>query len=337
MIYICLMQNSYYLFLLLPFLPMGLAAQVDTLIAEPLDTAATIDYVAYWSVGDKFVYAVEKHKLEFRADSLTKSDTTRYRGVFEVIDSTAERYTVSWQIEGYHRTGESPSDYAAIATPDQSLAMDVVDAIVFTTDEVGAFERITNLEEIRRAMDTVFSMVMVKEIASAPPEKQASIRNMFDKFRVAITSDAYLVTKVFAEIQHLLYPMGVSFPVGEEIEYEDTYPNTFGGDPIRANALLRFDSIDVNDDYAHLVQYVQADPIDVVNMISDVFKTLGLPESERQEFMENSDMDMWEENDYHHYYYPGIPIYVDCMRVVDMTIAGQAGRKVERILLEWVE
>lgn len=316
-----------YLLALSLLLPLSLLAQSDSLITIP-DSLATVPFVAYWAVGDVYKFDVKKIDIRTKNDEETKNDTSSYTGVFEVIDSTETSYRIRWTYEGQSSLGGEYSKELYAAMKDIQ-----VHEVIYSTDELGAFNRIENLEELQAGVKAMVDAILNGDAMEIPDSVRAKIEPIMRN----LSDPAYIQSSLLPEIQLIHYPYGVEYVEQDTVTYDELLPNAFGGDPIKATSRLYIDSLDVSDDYVHLKQFMNLDETDAKQMLTDLFTRLGAKEKEISEIVEDASYKIRNDNDYHFYYYPGIPIYIDYFRDVKINVKGDKGGRIMRTLIEWVE
>jgi hypothetical protein len=330
------MQTSLFSFFLL--FPLIVFSQTDTIA---LDSNFQVEFVAYWAIGDEYRYEVEKHDIRYKGEERTKDDTTRYTALLTVLDSTATSYRLSWKFETYEmppNLSEQVEEMIAEPSTEMAAAMRF-DEIVFTTDELGTFQQIENIEEIVKVVDLFIDQAktgIAGEYAD-DPDGLKRVEKALDVTYNAMRGRSFIETSMFVELVHLLNPMGAAFSPRDTTFYDDVFPNNFGGPGIKANGRYYFETVNVKDDYCHLKQYVDLDPGDTQLMLKDYFTRLGLDNEKMMDILDKSNYNIWEDNDYYYYYYPGIPISVDCMRVLDFTMNGENAKVVKRYILDWID
>jgi len=318
------------------FLPLTLIAQTDTTAIT--DSLTAIPFVAYWAQGDSFRYTVEKREVSYRRGELEKADTTRYTATFIVQDSLTDGYRIRWRFEDYKLAESAQTKLGNLSLEmQQSLESLQFDELVFLTDEVGTFREIENLAEIQAIVDTFVNQLIESTLAGLAEGDREKMRETLVNTIGHMRNRSYIEGNMFTELQHLLHPMGVEFPYPDTVEYEDEYPNNFGGAPISANGIYYVDSLDAADDYVHIKQLVSLNEEDTKAMLEDYFGRLGMPAVKVAEVLVGSTYEITDDNDYHYYYYPGIPIYIDCQRHLVFNIEGDKAERFTRYLLEWID
>lgn len=308
-------------------LPLGLLAQTDSL-GTVTDSLETVPFVAYWAVGDVYKFDVKKIDIRTKNGEETKNDTSSYIGVFEVIDSTETAYRIKWSF-----TGSSPlmGDF----DPEMMAALNDAEVyeVIYTTDELGTFNEIENLKEIQRSVGKVVDALM----ADSFEEMTDSVKTILEPLLRNMGSPAFIESNLLSEIKLIHYPYGVEYVENDTITYEELLPAPFGGKGIKSVTSLFIDSLDVDDEYIHLKQYMNLDEIDAKEMLAGLFAQMGAKAKEMEEALEGSVYKVRNDNDYYYYYYPGIPIYIDYFREIEMNVKGDEGGRIMRTLIEWVE
>ncbi len=326
-----------FFFLLTVFLPLLLTAQTDSLMA---DTTTYVPFVAYWAKGDTLRYEVEKWDLQFEQDSLTKSDTTRYTAIFVVLDSTETSYLVNWHFEEYQNSAATQALLnETFREASEQLGSLEFEEIRFSTDEVGSFQQIENLEEIQAILEVYLEDLRKSALAATgnDPERHQKTKKALDLTFSMLRSRQYIESNMFVELIHLLHPMGSQFPAFDTLTYTENYPNNLGEGYVEGNGIYYFDTLDVANDYAHLKQIVELDEEDTREVLQEYFTRLGLDNEVAKELLETSSYDIVDDNDYFYYYYPGIPVFVDCMRSLNFEINGKKTSRVKRYFLTWID
>lgn len=305
-----------------------LRAQTDSL-PIPIDTLEPIPFIAYWSKGDIYKFQITKIDIQTKYGHEEKNDTSSYLGIFEVLDSTATSYTIKWTYENYRndRLGEHPEVVAAVARS----GLDI-ERVIYTTDELGTFEAIENMDELVAMTKTAFNAVMEgEEMKNLPDSARSKVRDILN---LRATPQAIL-SSIVPELQLLHYPYGIEYLETDSISYDEMLPNLLGGDPFRATNLVLVDSVDRADDFIHLKQYTYVGKEEMMKLISTFLSSIGQAISHEE--MSDVSFKFENDNDFYYYYYPGIPIYIDYQR--EVVFGDNEGDRVtlKRIEIEWVD
>lgn len=299
-----------------------------------------VPFVAYWSTGDRYKFQVIKLEYRTKNGEVSKDDTTRYVGVFEVLDSTATSYQIEWSYENYRQTNGASQKLAQLLA--QSAPQLTNLKVRYTTDEFGEFQQVDNMDEIMAAMkaslDIVYANLEAKD--DLPPGGVATIRRL----TAGMMTPAYVQNTILADITSIHALFGGSYPIKDTLFYEEELPTAFGGQSIRGDGQLFVDTIDVADDYVHIKQYLDLNPEDTRQMMTEFFQSLkeNMPITKKDttdfaSFLQDTQFEIRDDNDYYFYYYPGIPIYLDIYREMVMKFSGQDAVIKKQLLIEWIE
>ncbi len=287
-----------------------------------------VSYVAYWSVGDSYDFRVTKTNMQWSGDSLTKNNTTEYVANFEVIDSTDTSYTIIWSF-----TNELVNTYDIPESLIEKLSKYSVTEVIYTTSELGEFTGIRNWEELGQTMRAMFT-----ELFTVLAEEQGSDYDALMKTAEPIiaiySSQQGIEQMILPELQLFHFPFGAMFTVSDTIKFEDQYPNMLGGDPIRAESKLYFESVDYADERAMLVQESKLNSDDTRALITRLLKQMGQKGSEFDAALGRAEYDIRTSTHYDYYYYPGIPIKIDLNRNTVIDIDNTKTRRVDNIIIE---
>lgn len=320
------------LYVLFFFIPLIILAQTD---AVTTDDAALedIQIIAYWSKGD--VYRFDVTKVDYRTSQgeVTKNDTTNYTGRFEVMDSTATAYTIKWTMEDYSPLSETTSSLM------DELGVDLTTGftdIIYSTNELGVYQQIENLEEIQVFVNEVIAKMLEKPEFNNPefsPEKMKAIRTNLER----IGQRGFIETSMFPELKQLHSVFGGAYSQSDTLRYEDQFFVPLWNGMAKAYGTVYLDTVDVSDDYVHLKQLVDVNETEMKSQLVDYLKTFGPDSTQLDKMMEEAIYSTYEDNDFHFYYFPGIPIYIDCFRHVRMKIEDAESEAKVRLLIEWIE
>lgn len=308
-------------------LPLCLLAQTDSLTTT-IDSQSTVPFVAYWSVGDVYKFDVKKIDIRYKNEEETKNDTSSYIGVFEVIDSTETSYRIRWTYENQSPLSGEFSEEVHAAIKDIQVY-----EVIYSTDELGAFNQIENMKELQAGVEKMVDVLMNGKTAEIPDSVLAKLEPIMRN----LSKPSFIESLLLPEIQLLHYPYGVEYVERDTVRYEELLPNAFGGEPVRATNMLYIDSLNVAEDYIHLKQLMDLDETDTKQMLTDLFTSLGVKKKEISNIVEEASYKIRNDNDYYFYYYPGIPIYIDYFRELETKIQGENGARIMRTLIEWVE
>ncbi|WP_116127654.1 hypothetical protein [Lewinella sp. IMCC34183] len=310
------------LLLLLLLLTAGVSAQIDTTRAP---------FVAYWSAGDTYHFEVSKIKSTYVNEELTKSDTNTYRSTFEVMDSTAHNYLIKYTF-GQSIQTPGPLD-PAIASALDSFALDY---ILYTTDQNGAFEKLVNWEAFSAAMRQAFAAAERSVIGKGEVDTTL-FRTLLAPVVEAYSSEAGIYNKVVNELQHFHTFYGASYGRGDTLRYEDSFGNMFGGDPFPVESELYVEELNWSDDFVVLRHFNRMTPEGAEVFRATLRQAYPDVAGEDGSAFDGMSLDIFDDNWYAFYYYPGIPYKIENDRWTTLTAADKVTVTHERLLVEWVD
>lgn len=293
--------------------------------------STNVDFIAYWHLGDSYDFRITKIKEKIKSDQSVETDSSSYIANFEVIDSTAKSYKIKWT-------------YKANLFQDLGIPIELMEVmakyelkeIIYTTDEYGAYEGIENWEEISEMFKSLMNDIMDLDTPDGAINKEdlkkrmTPISNMF-------TSKFGIEQIVFKELSFFHFPLGSRFSEKDTLKYNDLFPNSFGGDPIRAEVAIHLEYVDREEGMCALIQELKLNEQDAKNVLADYFKSLGAKPKEYKRMLKKSNYEINDINRYEYFYYPGIPYYIETLRSSLIEIDGTKSGGKEKIIIEIVK
>ncbi len=284
------------------------------------EDTTNIPFVSYWSVGDSYNYQITKIKRQWKEDKLDKDDSTSYFVNFEVIDSTETSYTIRWSFENELSLFNIPESVAGTFTKHR------VTEVIYLTNELGEFLGIENWEVISKMMSELFIEVIEQY---TDKEKRELMESIMKPILSIFNSKEGIENIAFKELKYFHFPFGVEYPASEPIFYQEELPNMFGGDPIKGDSKIYFESVDFSNSFCVMIQEMSLDPEDTKALITDLFKKMNLPDKDLVEAMNNAEFDIKDRNRFEYYYYPGVPYFIETSRETIIKVAGENGKRIE--------
>jgi hypothetical protein len=246
------------LFYLLPF------AQNTT-----TDTSATC--IAYWRKGEHKTFRITKSK-ENQPEKKPKSQSQfTYEAHVQVLDSTAEGYTLQWQFKNFGAKDDPAADLAGAVMEKLKIH--------YTTTSTGAFKDLTNWKEVR---DFYISMMELSFDRPQDDTAQAIKKQVLSLFQTKEQVEALLIREV--QLYHT--PFGFEYTKGER-RTETTLDNLFGGAPLPAIQTLIVPQIAPAQNTFILLIETQLDKGSLTQVGMDVLKKLlPFPVASEQEMKE---------------------------------------------------
>lgn len=227
--------------LLLPLLlPFKFFGQIN-----PADS--TVQVIAYWNKAERHTYDLTYQKLKVVGKDTIITQNIRYKADVEVVDSTANSYTVQWKYRDYsfgNVTGKQIEEngMGSIIKMFQNIP------VLFTTDENGAYKELLNWEEISNKFKK--SIDFGKNTLKLPIELSAFSEKMFTR--------ADIEDIAIKDIQLFYMFYGLKLNLGVPIEEQADSGNEITG-PIKSDISLLLEQINFQDSFYHVSYYQSFD------------------------------------------------------------------------------
>ncbi|APZ44798.1 hypothetical protein BW723_00165 [Polaribacter reichenbachii] len=290
--------------------------------------STNVSFVAYWSLGDLYEYKVSKIQQQTKEGKLVKDRKSEYTALFEVIDSTATSYTISWKYEN-----DLGNNYNIPQELLEKFEKYKFTEVKYKTSETGEFLEILNWKEISNVMSS-----MIDEIVNVLGKDNEDIKNKLatsmQAFKNLYSTQQGVEQLVIKELQYFHFPMGYEFNTNETLIYKDQLPNMFGGNPIKADGKVYFESVEADDDFCVFKQELDLDPKDSLELLKSVLKKLGITDDKFEEALKTSKFEIKDRNTYEYYYYPGLPHRIETERISLIDINNEKGSRVDKTIIE---
>ncbi|WP_405562209.1 hypothetical protein [Polaribacter sp. Asnod6-C07] len=290
--------------------------------------STTVSFVAYWSLGDMYEYKVSKIQQQTKEGKLVKDRKSEYTALFEVIDSTETSYTISWKYEN-----DLGNNYNIPEELLEKFEKYEFTEVKYKTSETGEFLEILNWQEVSTLLSAMIDDVVIV-LGAEDKEMEKVLEKSMKPIKAMYATQQGIEKLVIKELQYFHFPMGYEFNTNETLTYVDQLPNMFGGNPIKADAKVFFDSVDVDDDFCVFKQELDLDPKDSLELLKLVFKKLGITDEKFEEALKTSKFEIKDRNTYEYYYYPGLPHRIETERTSLIDINNEKGTRVDKTIIE---
>jgi hypothetical protein len=204
-------------------------------------TVARVNVIAYWEKGEKRKYRASKTTKKYKGDSLLSKKVEIDDIVeFEIVDSTADSYELSYRI---HENKRDVSNDPIIPFGKLGIADDEM-VVRYQTNEFGELKKYHNRESVERRMDDMVQLV-VKEGRSGFKPKDDAEKKVFETVLAKMANGKVLfssVYEVFISQFHNFH--GYGSWLNDTLRYTETWPNTFGSTPVNYDCYLFITSLD---------------------------------------------------------------------------------------------
>lgn len=315
------MKNQLIL-ILISFLSLNALSQEDS---------TTIPFVAYWWIGDTYIYDVQKIQQQWKDDELTKEQIQEYTTTFSVIDSTEHSYTISWEYEldivGAYNV---PNEYLESFSKIKELE------IIYKTTEFGDFTEIVNWKEIGLLMNGLFDE-MIDLIGKDHPEKLDDVKSFLRPIKQLFSSKQGVEQLVMKELQYFHYLMGNEYDLAEPMLFEQEIPNLFEGEPIIGQGKLWLEEVDLEKAYCIVHEEVTLDPEDTKKLILQMLKKFDLNSEDFEKALKTAVFEIKDNNNFEYFYDPGIPIKIEAIREIQIDIQDENVMRIDKTIIELID
>lgn len=287
-----------------------------------------VSFVAYWSVGDIYEYKVSKIKQQYKEGKLIKDNKNEYTALFKVLDSTDTSYTISWKYEN-----DLGNNFKIPDNLLEKFSKYKFTEIKYKTSEVGEFQEILNWKEVSNLLNNMIDDI-VNVLGEEDKDVKKVLKKTFKAFKTLYSSRQGIEQLVLKELQYFHFPLGYEFNTKETLTYEEELPNMFGGDPIKGNAKVYFESVDIEDDFCVFKQELDLDPMSSLKMLKLVFNKLGIKDNKFKEALKTSKIEIKDKNTYEYYYYPGLPHRIETERISIINVDKEKGKRIDKTIIE---
>lgn len=293
--------------------------------------ATGIPFVAYWSIGDRYQFNIEKSQQQWKDGELSKNELSRYTATFHVVDSTATSYTVHWTYDT-----DVENDYGIPSSIAKRFANYSKMEFQYRTDELGSFVELLNWEDVSVKMKDLFTQ-MTEVISDGDPATREKIQGNLEPLIPIFSSKEAIEQLVMKEVQLIHYPFGVEFSTTEPFEYDEQLPNLFGGDPIKGRSQVSIASVDREDMRCVLEHRMTIDPKETKKVIMQAMSKMGADDKEMQKEMARARFDISDNNSFDYLYGPGVPVAIVAHRETLITMGKMDGKRIDRTSIELVQ
>lgn len=289
-----------------------------------------VPFVAYWSIGDTYEYRITRIRTSFNEDKPTKTDSTTYFGTFSVIDSTATEYLINWKYKANFT--DLPLEYSELLN-NNNIILD----FKYKTDELGQFIELENWQEVADVIRSSIDNDLLPKFESSVTKNSGFLKDYYDNL---LTKEG-IEELVLGELMLFHFPFGVEFDPTIPITYEDEYTNFISNTPLRGQVEINFTEVDYDDHFCTFTQKGKINEADAKMMLIGIFEKM-IPEGFRSEFdikRAEEEINDWKyeitnDNIFAYYYFPGVPVYIETNRKVEIVAADIQQKQVETKRIE---
>jgi hypothetical protein len=290
-------------------------------------TPPILSFVARWNVGDTAVYRIRKTKIRRQADTLVSHDSSAYEAVLRVVsrDPRDSSLLIRWTYQN-----DLGTSYKLSEPLRRRLAKYDRIELEYRIGADGEFLGIVGWLRQSRMMGKMMDDV-IEAMAEEKKTDLEAIRTTLKPVMDAYRSKEGLESVVFKEVRLVHFALGAEFEADSVLEYEDAFPNLFGGAPIPTRGTLRASRI--SPDLAALDQVSQADPALTRNMVLGLMRKM-MPEDSVVKVAANMSLDLSDTNRFEIDLATGFPRRIRTHRKILVNIPGQRGGNTEELAID---
>lgn len=218
---------------------------------------STVSVFGYWDKNEKMSYQATIKKYELKPVDSTHSDTLKietltYKFDIEIIDSTAESYTIRWT--NYDLKSDKLTDsFMKLSAITKNTAFE------YTTDELGSFTGIKNWKEIR-------SVINKKLDEYKRENKETNFSStLIESFRGMFDSKESIEAGAINEILLYHYFHGARFDMDTMYTAAQKFANLLGGEPFDGFTNFWVDTVDTAEYVTTFRSYSAIDELQLTN------------------------------------------------------------------------
>jgi hypothetical protein len=212
--------------------------------------APLVELPTDWKVGETLRLEIVQERIDSAGGKETPGGTSR--GILEArVQARNETgyvfvwtYSAGWFDE--IAQGRLPVSTQRL----QEVAGDL--SLVMQTDESGVPQRLLNRDEAVGVFKRVLDELLKEKQGEPPPPEVAEVVAMFTKPEV-------VESLLLRSAQVFYFAGGAALEVGEAIEYADSLPNPFGGDPFPSRGVIALQEHRPERDEAMIVWHQEID------------------------------------------------------------------------------
>ncbi|HRO46283.1 hypothetical protein [Agriterribacter sp.] len=290
-----------------------------------------VAFVSYWSVGDSWRFKVTRINEQWKEGVMTKKDSSQYIGKLEVIDSTENAYTLKWGLENTLLSSLS-------LTPQLRDRLSKYSSleIIYNTSEVGDFTGVENWQEVGTTMKEMMNE-LVREREKESGKDQDGLKKYMESLMAVYGSKQGIEELAMKDLRYIHFPFGIQCVMNEPVLYEEELPNMFGETAIKGDAKLILESADTIQKRCVLVNQMKINSDDAKRLVLEVLKKMGLKDQELNEEIKTARIDIFDNNRFEYFYYPGVPLKIEVERKSVINISNKESWRIDKRIIELTE
>ncbi|MCP9612982.1 hypothetical protein [Coprobacter tertius] len=228
---------------------------------------STVQFVAYYSIGDKYEYSYENNAFSIVNNDTILNQSSRCDLEIAVIDSTEHSYTMQCKYSNCRLNYYNDSITNKILNEMYNLLGDY--EVIYETDEYGTFIKIKNWEEIRDKINPICDSVVKKLYTEFPMINFGFTENaLAEHLKQPFSSGEKLETSC-NEIKLLHSLLGSKMKIGNTYQADGETSNIWGGTPMKTTTLYTIENVDTENEITQVYSEMTTDASEIMKSFKE--------------------------------------------------------------------
>lgn len=223
---------------------------------------STVQFVAYWNLNETHTYKVEQKQYTINGQDTTVTDWIIFDSEITILDSTANGYTVKWTYKNYDfKIGDKFTERLSRIAENTP--------VIYSTNEFGTFQQITNYEEIASMINKALDSLAV-EFKEIP-----NIESGLQKVKQTFGTRTAIETVAINEIKYFHTPFGSQYDPKLRYSSESKVSTVWSDKLLDAKVESEILEVDTTYDYAMAKITTTIDPQQLTDVSYKYLKELS--------------------------------------------------------------
>jgi len=163
------------------------------------------------------------------------------------------------------------------------------------------------------------------------------LKKTLEQLRSVYSTQRGIEQLVFSELLRMHFPFGKRYKRGEIYKYTEQIPIMVNSEPATGNGIIFIRKARLDKQRCELVQQMIIHPDSAEKMLTKYFHSMGMNPQAIPGTVNNSTLEVNEENIYDYYYFPGIPVKLSATRETRINVMDDRIRHTEMTLIEQIQ
>jgi len=235
---------------------------------------STVQFVGYWNLNESQLYNIVNQKYKINGQDTVSREIFRYDSEMTIIDSSSNGYTIKWTYKNFdYKTDNKFTEKLMKLAEDMS--------IIYTTDNLGAFQEIKNFKEIKSTIDRSIDSLVI-EFKDIP-----NINSIIQQVKQTFTTKEAIQNAGINEILYFHSPFGTLYNINLAYSNDTQLTNLYGGKPFDAKVESEIVEVDTANTSAVVKIFTTVDSKQATEAtyeyIKQLSKSTNTPEPKRED------------------------------------------------------